>query len=283
MQLNAALALGASVAMHVAWNLMARQQKPETHPLWWVLLAYLFLISPWGLYSFIEETRFDLQQCLLLSGSALANALYFLSLRRAYAFAPVAVVYPLVRSSPLPIALFSAGLLGETLAPQVWVGIVVSVLGLFLMSGSVTDTKERRALVWAFLAMLCTCCYSLTDRAGTQGLQHFSSLLGYLSFGYFFAWLTLTVEMKRTQGVWIPIKKPPKAMILLGGLFVGLAYALVIHAMHFMPVAVAVAYSNAGIVLASLLSIVVLKETQAWRRRLFAALVICAGLFIIAG
>jgi phosphonate utilization associated putative membrane protein len=282
MQLNAALALGASVTMHVAWNLMARQQKPEAQALWWVLLAYLLLLAPWGLHSLFQETSLDGRQALLLVGSAAANALYFLSLRRAYASAPVALVYPLVRSSPLPIALLSAGFLQESLTPQVWVGIVVSVLGLFLMSGSLKDSKERGALVWAFIAMMCTCCYSITDRAGTQNLTQFSSFLGYLSFGYFLAWLTLTLEMKLSQGMWIPRSRPPTAMILMGGIFVGLAYALVIYAMQFMPVAVAVAYSNAGIVLACLISIVAFKESHAWPRRLSAALIICIGLFIIA-
>ncbi len=281
MAINAALALSASVAMHVAWNLMARQQKAAAHPLWWVLSAYLVLLAPWGLYHFFLEARLDGLQILLLTGSAMANALYFLSLRHAYASAPVALVYPLVRSSPLPIALVSTAWLQESLTQQTWVGVVVSVLGLLLMSGSVAEKKERGALFWAFIAMMCTCCYSITDRLGTQSLQQFPSLLGYLSFGYFLAWVVLTFEMKRTLGLWKPKQKPPMAMVVLGGLFVGLAYALVIYAMKFMPVAVAVAYSNAGIVLASLFSIVVLKETQAWRRRLLAATVICAGLFII--
>ena len=282
MDVNAALALSASVAMHVAWNLMARQQKAEAHPLWWVLSAHLVLLAPWGLYHFFTEARLDRQQNLLLAGSAIANAIYFLSLRRAYAHAPVALVYPLVRSSPLPIALVSTAFLQESLTQQSWIGVVVSVLGLLLMSGSISEKKERRALMWAFIAMMCTCAYSITDRSGTQGLQQFSSLLGYLSFGYFLAWVVLTLEMKCTLGIWKPKAKPPVAMILLGGLFVGLAYALVIYAMKFMPVAVAVAYSNAGIVLASLFSILILKETHAWRRRLLATTVICAGLFIMA-
>ena len=281
MQLSATLALGASVSMHVAWNLMARQQKPETHTLWWVLLAYLCLLAPLGVFNLFQEVRLDHHQSWLLTGSAISNALYFFSLRRAYALAPVALVYPLVRSSPLLIALFSAGLLNEALPTHVWVGICVSVLGLLLMAGSVKDPQERSALRWAFIAMLCTCGYSLTDRAGTRELAHFASLLGYLSFGYLFAWIVLTLEMRVTQGHWIPKKRPPILIMLLGGLFVGLAYALVIYAMKFMPVAVAVAYSNAGIVLACLISILVMKETHAWRRRMFAALIICTGLFLI--
>jgi hypothetical protein len=73
LDVNAALALSASVAMHVAWNLMARQQKAATHPLWWVLSAHLVLLAPWGLYHFFLKAELGRQQVLLLAGSVVGK------------------------------------------------------------------------------------------------------------------------------------------------------------------------------------------------------------------
>jgi uncharacterized membrane protein len=49
-----------------------------------------------------------------------------------------------------------------------------------------------------------------------------------------------------------------------------------------MPAAIVVAFTNTGIVLASLISIFVFKEKFAWRARAVAAFIICAGLLMIA-
>jgi len=45
---GAALAVAVSVVMHVTWNLIARHQARDAYPLWWVLLAHLVLLGPWG-------------------------------------------------------------------------------------------------------------------------------------------------------------------------------------------------------------------------------------------
>ena len=69
--------------------------------------------------------------------------------------------------------------------------------------------------------------------------------------------------------------------LLVGSLCVGLAYALVIHAMRILPAAEVVAYTNAGIVLATMTSLLVFRERMQWRQRAVAAGVVCAGLACI--
>jgi drug/metabolite transporter (DMT)-like permease len=64
--------------------------------------------------------------------------------------------------------------------------------------------------------------------------------------------------------------------------FIGNAYALVIYAMQFIPAAYAVAYTNAGIVVAGVIAMVFFRERERWRTRLAAMLMICAGLALIA-
>lgn len=278
---GAVLAVAASVVMHVTWNLIARHQARDAYPLWWVLLAHLVLLGPWGAYSLVNEVQWTpaLVQWVLISASA--NVVYFMGLRRAYEHAPVAFVYPLVRSSPVLIALWSTLFLGETLGAFAWSGILVSVVGLVVLARVGASAQDGRALPWALLAMFATSIYSLTDRAATAHIPGFGGLVGFVSIGYFASWLALTIDLRRTTGSWRPRARIGLPVAVVGGLCVGLAYALVIHAMRSMPAAIVVAFTNTGIVLASLISIFVFKEKFAWRARAVAACIICAGLLMM--
>jgi phosphonate utilization associated putative membrane protein len=275
---EAAAALVLSVGMHITWNLIARRQPQAAQPLWWVLLAHLLLIGPWGLWALAKEAQWSPSFLALLLTSAAANACYFVGLARAYRHAPVSLVYPLVRSSPLLIALWSSILLGVSLATNTWLGILLSVGGLALMASSGLGVSDRRALPWALLAMVSTSVYSLSDKAATAHLPSFLALVGYISVGYAAAWVGLTVVHFRATGRWLPQARISRSALLVGGLCIGLAYALVIHAMRTLSAAEAVAYSNAGIVAATLIGITVFHERTHWRRRLLAAVLIVAGL-----
>jgi phosphonate utilization associated putative membrane protein len=278
---GAVLAVAASVVMHVTWNLIARHQARDAYPLWWVLLAHLVLLGPWGVYALVNEVQWTpaLVQWMLISASA--NVVYFMGLRLAYEHAPVAFVYPLVRSSPVLIALWSTLFLGETLGAFAWSGILVSVAGLVVLARVGASAQDGRALPWALLAMFATSIYSLTDRAATAHIPGFGGLVGFVSIGYFASWLALTIDLRRTTGSWRPRARIGLPVAVVGGLCVGLAYALVIHAMRSMPAAIVVAFTNTGIVLASLISIFVFKERFAWRARAVAACIICAGLLMM--
>lgn len=275
------VAIGLSVLMHVTWNLIARHQPRDSEPLWWVLLGHLILVAPWGLYRLAIEAQWSLGLLGLLLLSAAANVLYFHGLQRAYQHAPVAFVYPLVRSSPLLIAAWSLLFFGESLGVLAWTGIAISVLGLGAMARTARGQGEAKALPWTLLAMLATSVYSLSDKAATSKIAGFGGIVGYLSIGYLAAWSSMTWRRRRRTGRWVPSARPRFDALLLGSLCVGLAYALVIHAMRTLPAAEVVAYTNTGIVLATVLSIAVFGERTRWRQRVAAASVVCVGLVCI--
>ena len=276
------LVLAASVLMHVAWNLIARHQPREAEPLWWVLLAHTLLLGPWGLYSLVTQAEWNARFVALLCTSATANAVYFLGLGRAYRHAPVALVYPLVRSSPLLIGIWSWLLFAEVLGALAWLGVALNVGGLLLMASTGRGNSEGRAMPWAMLAMLATSVYSLSDKAATAYVSGFGGLVGYITVGYLASWAVISVRLRRTTGRWTPPKPIRPTAVVAGGLFIGLAYALVIHAMRFLPAAEVVAFTNAGIALATLISILVYRERTEWRLRLVGTLLICAGLASLA-
>jgi phosphonate utilization associated putative membrane protein len=279
---TAALALTAAVLMHVAWNLLARASHPDSRFLWWALVGYLVILGPWSLYALVMEVRWSYSLAGLLVISALANSVYFLVLGAAYRRAPVALVYPIARSSPLLIAVWSSLFFGEVIAAGGWIGILVSVGGLLLMAASARHGDSRRALLWAVIAALATSVYSLSNKLAVASLPTYGAQLGLVSTDLFASFVALSIEQRVRLGRWRPPAMPPITRWLPAGLFIGNAYGLVIFAMQYLSAAYAVAFTNAGIVLAGLLSILVFGERERWRTRLAAIAIITAGLGVLA-
>jgi phosphonate utilization associated putative membrane protein len=278
----AALALTAAVLMHVAWNLLARASHPDSRFLWWALVGYLVILGPWSLYALATEAHWSYSLAGLLVISALANSVYFLVLGAAYRRAPVALVYPIARSSPLLIAVWSSLFFGEVIAVTGWLGILVSVGGLLLMAASARHGDSRRALLWAVIAALATSVYSLSNKLAVTSLPTYGAQLGLVSTDLFASFVALSIEQRVRLGRWRPPAMPPITRWLPAGLFIGNAYGLVIFAMQYLSAAYAVAFTNAGIVLAGLLSILVFGERERWRTRLAAIAIIIAGLGALA-
>ncbi len=68
----------------------------------------------------------------------------------------------------------------------------------------------------------------------------------------------------------------------VGGTCIGLAYALVIHAMRQLPAAEVVSYTNAGIVLAAVISVFYFNDKVGWQKRMLGVFIITSGLGILS-
>lgn len=278
---NAFILLAFSVLMHVAWNLMARYVDKRANFLWWGLLAHTLIFGPWAFSCLLTEVQWNQTLVLAMLCSALANAFYFFALRQAYHHGSVSFVYPVARSSPILIALWAWLLFGNVLGVIGLAGILLSILGLWLLASSDRSTHTASALKWSGLAALGTSVYSISDKAAVSYLPSFGAQLGFISVGYLTSFIVLTVLQYKESDVWIPKQRPSWIYVLLGGAFIGVAYALVVRAMQDLPAASVVAITNSGIVLASLLSIVVFKEKVAIAWRLLSSVIISAGIALV--
>lgn len=276
------LAIAGSVAMHVAWNLLVRHQGTKVNMLWWALALHCATLGLWGLHALVRDAIWGRELLIYLLLSAAANTFYFLALNHAYKHAPVALVYPIVRSSPLLIGIWSAVLFGESLGLPAWSAILINVMGLMVLARTAWRGDGFAALPFALGAALATSIYSLSDKAATAYLPTFASVVGFMTVGYLASFVALTVHMRVERGLWRPQAIPRLSYLLIAGSSIGLAYALVIHAMRQLPAAVVVAFTNMGIVVAGLLSIFVFQERVRWRMRLLGMAIICLGLTLFA-
>ncbi|MEA1988393.1 MAG: EamA family transporter, partial [Pseudomonadota bacterium] len=161
-----------SVVMHVSWNLMARHVDQKADFLWWGLLGHIVLLGGYGLYH-LAQVEWSWTLAGLIGITAFANSLYFLSLRQAYALAPVAFVYPIARSSPILVAIWAWWLFDEHLSMVAITGILLSVIGLWLLGNTAKHNPNPKVLLWTLAAAFFTSIYSLSDKAISQQITSF--------------------------------------------------------------------------------------------------------------
>jgi drug/metabolite transporter (DMT)-like permease len=250
--------------------------------LWWAALGGFVLIGPWSIAALIRQTEWSWTFGSLLILSCLAETLYFIALGTAYRRAPVPLVYPIARSSPLLIALWMALLFGERLPLPAWAGIVVSVAGVLALALTARGGDPGRAVPWALTAAMATSVYSIANKFAVGALPSYSAILGWASVTTAVAWVGLTIQHRRQTGRWIPPVRPSARRWLVAGVFLSNAYALVIYAMRYVPAAYALALANAGIVVAGIIAMTWYREREHWRSRLGAIVVISAGLSLLA-
>lgn len=268
--------------MHAAWNLAARRADPRSFFLWWAALGAMLLIGSWSIVLMIEVVPWTPTLVVLLLLSCTAEIFYFVGLGIAYRHAPVPLVYPIARSAPLLIALWMALFFGERLPVHAWSGIALSVIGVLSLSFTARGGEPARAVPWALTAALGSSVYSIANKFAVDALAGYVAVLGWASVTISAAWIGLTLQQRRRTGRWIPTVRPPTVQWLLAGIFIVNAYALVIYAMRYIPAAYAVAFTNAGVVIAGVIAIAYYGERERWRTRVGAMSLICAGLALIA-
>jgi len=273
--------IGLSVLMHVAWNLLARHVEARCNYLWWGLLIHLVLLGPWAIWHLVFDAHWNNTLLLAMLISALANTVYFIALRKAYHFAPVTLVYPIARSSPVLIAAWAWLVFDQPIAISGVIGITISVVGLWLLAATSKKGDTAHALPWALFAAFSTSIYSISDKVAVDYLPGFGAQLGFITIGYAASFVGLTLVQYKESKRFCPQCRPKLPYLLIGGLFIGVAYALVVRAMLELPAAYVVTYTNAGIVIATILSILMFKDKEHWKQRLVAVLIVCIGMIIL--
>lgn len=277
------LAVGLSVLLHVSWNLLTRRTHSDANFLWWIVGLYVLIFAPFVLPAFLNSATKSPLLYLSAAISGIANGLYFLGLRAAYHIAPASTVYPIVRSSPLLIAVVETLFFGHAFSATSWLAILIAAIGLWLIATSTHNGVRRLNKAWPFalFAASMTVVYSLSDKLAASHIEGLQAALGYVCVNYAIGWLFLCVEQKLRTRRWVPAVIPSSRALLIGTLGVGMAYALVIYAMRWLPAAYTVMLTNAGIVLTVMLGVIWLKEHEGWRQRIAGSGLVVTGLLCV--
>ncbi len=279
------LVISSSVS-HALWNLLAKRGTDKISFLWWSNLTSIFTLLP-VFFILLPNWRFPTPAIPFLIVSGIVEALYFLSLSKAYDLGDLSVVYPLARSSPLFLFIMAVVFLGEEVSLWGVAGVLLVVLGVYMIHMRNFSLNEfikpvssirARASQFALFTALCTSIYSLADKLGVAA----ATPVIYAFWLDIFVFIFLTPLVVWRSGVpnIITEWRKSRSQATVSGFLMRFGYILVLVAMSLIQVSYILALRQLSVVLGVVLGVQLLKEKYG-RMRLISSIIIISGIILL--
>jgi drug/metabolite transporter (DMT)-like permease len=217
-----------------------------------------------------------------LLASVVIHLVYFVSLIESYRTGDLGQVYPIARgSAPLMTAAITSIFVGEQLSALGWMGIVVLVAGVLLLSargGRELAEIDRRAIGFALFTALTICAYSVVDGIGARLSANPNGYSVWLFVGI--AVVMVPYALYRDGRDVIPAMQRFWLRGFAGGALQVLSYGIAIWAMTVAPIAIVATLRETSVLFGAVIAVVVLKEPLRAVRVIAACLIVC-GLVLI--
>ncbi len=220
-----------------------------------------------------------------IAASLLIHVAYYITLAGAYKHGDLGMTYPIMRgSAPLLVALGSSFVLGESLSPLAWIGVLAVTAGVLLVGLSQPGEAlhHRRALGFALANACVIATYTFVDGTGVRA----TVAAGHLAVSYVmvlfvldgFPYPALVYFRRDTAGrrAILDYARRRWPLAALGGAASMGSYTIALWAMTRAPVASVSALRETSVLFASALGVWVLKERFGVQRAAGAG-VIMAG------
>jgi drug/metabolite transporter (DMT)-like permease len=216
-----------------------------------------------------------------LAASVVCHLGYFIGLTEAYRTGDMGQVYPIARgTAPLMTAIAGTVLVGELIGLRGWIGIVVLVSGVFLLSlyGGRSLQFDKRAVAFALFTAVTICGYSIVDGSGARvsGNAHAYTVWLFLLDG---TMMLIFALLRRGTAFFGAVAQYWKSG-LIGGVLSLAAYWIAIWAMTVAPIAIVAALRETSVLFGAAIAVVILKEPLR-AIRVAAAVMIVTGLTLI--
>ncbi|MEY4388535.1 MAG: hypothetical protein RLZZ432_254 [Chloroflexota bacterium] len=247
MPIDALLLLAASAGVHAAWNIRLKgSHDPETAAMIAVITPGIFAGVAILAAAAVGAIELPAPYLLLSAFAGVAELLYFVTLAKAYARAPISVVYPIVRGlNPLLAVLVGVGLLRETLLGAQPYGIALIVAGLIALRPpwrALGGGIDPRGVAVAVAAGALSAVGSAIESVGVRGGGAVTMLC--LTWGVT-GLLYLALARRRATS-----PRPTPARALTGVLIIG-GHFLVMAAFAVAPLSLVIPFRESAILLVS--------------------------------
>lgn len=270
------LLLGAAM-MHTIWNLLVKRAKEKQVFIWCSLIAGVIIFSPVLLANSLSLGAI----WPYLLSSALVEAIYYITLIRAYEHGDFSLVYPMARgAAPAFLLIWATIFLGER--PRLFglIGIALLVSGLIIVGGNTwwtlrkTTELNKSALA---LALGVACCISIYTAIDGAAVHHVSPLpYTVLVIALTVLFITPAVVMRYGNAAIVGEWRANWRGVILVGLFTLLAYILALKAYSIARVSYAGSVREISVVFAAFVG-------WRWLGESFGAIRLVGALFIFAG
>ena len=272
MLLATVLALTAAI-LHASWNLLVKQSTDRRLALWGQFTIggaiSAVVLAIWSLSASPPDVAWG---WAIASGAT--HVPYLMLLSRAYDRGDFSMSYPIVRGAgALAAAAGGVLLLNDSLSSTSTIGIIIAVLGLFVLAKS-----GSWHVVGAALAVASTIAvYSVVDGHGTRQSQPVAYALALNIAAAIFVSLYASVHSRKQM---IPTLKAHWKVMSLAGVFSTVAYMLVMIAYRHAPVGYVASLRESSVVIAAFAGWKMLDEGD-HKRRIASAAIVLAGLVVL--
>ncbi|CAH1211691.1 4-amino-4-deoxy-L-arabinose-phosphoundecaprenol flippase subunit ArnE [Paenibacillus plantiphilus] len=264
-----------SGVFHATWNMLAKNSLNKNVFLWYSQLVAILIFLPWAIMD-LQTASFVWESVLLLAASAVIHGIYMLLLAQAYIVGDLSQVYPIMRgTSPLLVPLVAVTVLAEPLPIGGWIGILIIVAGIFMISNGFHFRSQGLAAVYAFAVGISITMYTVIDKLALEFVQ--PALLNLITNIGNLAVLSFVVMRGNDMSQeW----RKNKRAIIVAGVLAPSGYLLFLFALSLAPLGVLAPMREIGTVFATLFAVVLLKEKQG-ARRIWSSIVITAGIICL--
>lgn len=234
-----------------------------------------------------HELQIPIASFPLVIISAAGLILYYYGTLAAMKLGHLSIYYPIVRSSPIAIVIFSWLFLGVKYTALTVIGIIIIFSGAMMLQKSrLSFFGNNKALCLAIMAMIGSAGYSISDAIAVQKIAP-SVLLFYcyilVSLILFFIFVLNNKSKKNILNCLLHQWKSDQNKILSAGLISYSSYYLILVVFELGADAAAVsAVRQASIPISVLLAAYFLRENETLRRLGWASL-IALGIIVLAG
>jgi len=266
------LALLAAV-LHASWNLIVKQSTDRRLALWGqftiggALSAVALLV--WTLSTSMPDIAW---KWALISGAT--HVPYLMLLSRAYDRGDFSMSYPIVRGAgALAAAAGGVLFLNDTLSIASTIGILIAVLGLFVLAKSGSWHVVGAAIAVASTIAI----YSVVDGHGTRQSQPFAYALALNIAAAVFVSLFTAINSRKMM---IPTLRQHWKTMGAAGVFSTVAYTLVMIAYRHAPVGYVASLRESSVVIAAFAGWKMLDEGD-HKKRIASAAIVLLGLVVL--
>ncbi len=275
-----------AAAMHGTWNVIVKVSGDPADTLTRATAAAALLMTPPAFVAWLILGRPGLsaEAAALVALSALLELAYVFLLSAAYRRGEVSVVYPIARgSAPLLAVFIGLGLLGETLAAPQLIGVGLLLAGILAVT---LPQTSGRATLPALATGVAIAAYTAIDRVGVR-----------LAAPWLYGWLLVVllatglmvarwVGARLTRLSHPSIEAMPKPVTwwqaIVVGLFMWVAYLLVLVALSIAPLSVVAPVRETAVVAVAVWGVWRLRERQAAALKLSGAAATLLGVALLA-
>ncbi|HSG95102.1 MAG TPA: DMT family transporter [Afifellaceae bacterium] len=265
-----------AAALHALWNAIVKASDDRaltlaaisaTNVLAGILLIALFPAPSVASWPYI-------------AASTLIHYGYYIFLLLAYRLGDFSQVYPISRGlAPVLVALGAQAFAGETLPILAWLGLLSVSFGIIALSLPSGGTRPNVVAVAAAAGTgLFIASYTVADGIGVRLAD---SPFGYIGWLFVLEFPVILAVALWQRGKPPALRWPAIRLGLLGGLFAAMAYGMVIYVKAFTPLGAVSAVRESSVIFAALIGAVWFGE-RPWRRRVFAAVAVTAGVVALA-